>query len=189
VKEKNVELISFIRIIVNAFDYLAKSNGIELSYKPDVTTLFVSIDTIKLERVLYNLISNALKFTKEGGRVEVILNYNKSAGVFYIMINDTGIGINEQNRNKVFEKFYQEGKVANTQGLGLGLYTAKKFIHLMGGDINVDSAPEKGTTITINLPAKIAETVEPVFEDKEDTDTNNCLLFYWLRTMINCGII
>ncbi len=173
VKEKNVELISFIRIIVNAFDYLAKSNGIELSYKPNITTLFVSIDTIKLERVLYNLISNALKFTKEGGRVEVILTYNKLTGIFYIMIIDTGIGINEQNRNRVFEKFYQEGKVANKQGLGLGLYTARKFIHLMGGEINVDSAPEKGTTITIDLPAKITETIEPVFEDKENTDTNN----------------
>jgi signal transduction histidine kinase/ligand-binding sensor domain-containing protein/DNA-binding response OmpR family regulator len=172
IKEKNVELISFIRIIVNAFDYLAKSNGIELSYKPDITSLFVSIDTIKLERVLYNLISNALKFTKEGGKVEVILTYNEQTDVFYIKINDTGIGINEQNHNRVFEKFYQEGKVVKSQGFGLGLYTARKFIRLMGGDINIDSIPEKGTTITIDLPAKITETIDSVSEDKEDVNTN-----------------
>lgn len=173
IKEKNVELVSFIQIIVNAFDYLAKSNGVKLSYKPDISRLFVSIDTIKLERILYNLISNALKFTKEEGDIDVLLNYDGLSDIFYLKVCDTGIGIDAQNQDKVFEKFYQEEKDNNSQGLGLGLYTTRKFIHMMGGGIEIKSAPLRGTTITINLPAKKIEESEPLQEEKEYTDGDN----------------
>ena len=135
--------------------------------------MFVSIDTIKLERILYNLISNALKFTKEEGDIDVLLNYDGLSDIFYLKVCDTGIGIDAQNQDKVFEKFYQEEKDNNSQGLGLGLYTTRKFIHMMGGGIEIKSAPLRGTTITINLPAKKIEESEPLQEEKEYTDGDN----------------
>jgi len=165
IKEKSVEMVSFIRIIVNAFDYLAKSNNINLTYHSGVSELNASVDTIKLERILYNIISNALKFTKEGGKIEVVLSYDEQSNVFYITVKDNGIGIEQQNQRRVFEKFYQEDKTNSSQGLGLGLYTTRKFLHLMNGDITIESVREEGTTVTINLPAKKTDSVEvPVQE-------------------------
>lgn len=157
IKEKNVELVSFILIVVNAFDYLAKSSQIELMYHPEIEQLHVSIDTIKLERILYNLIGNALKFTKEGGKVHVGLAYAPSANDLKIEIKDTGVGVSAQNQSKVFEKYFREGSHLKTKGLGLGLYTSKKFVRMMGGDIVLASEAEKGTTVTIHLPGKLSE--------------------------------
>lgn len=173
IKEKSVELASFIRIVINAFDYLAKSREIKLAYNTDVEKLFVSVDAIKLERILYNVISNAIKFNKEGGNVNVKLEYPTSTNFFKIIIKDTGVGVSEQNRNKVFEKYYREGKNVKTQGLGLGLYTSRKFALMMGGDIALNSESEKGATITITLPAKLTENLEPDGNEREDFETDS----------------
>jgi Signal transduction histidine kinase len=169
VKEKTVELVAFIRIIVNAFDYLAKSGGISLSYHSEVSSLAVVIDTVKLERILYNLISNALKFTGEGGTVDIILSYTESSKYFSIQVKDTGIGIEYQNQSKIFEKFYREDESNNSRGLGLGLYTTRKFLQVMGGDITIDSVPRKGTAITVTFPARQVE----IIPDKEEQGTDN----------------
>lgn len=172
IKEKNIELVSFVYIIVNAFDYLAKSNKIKLSYHSSISDLYISIDNIKLERILYNLISNALKFTKEGGEVDVLLSYDVVAGIFYLKVKDTGIGVSRQNKEKVFEKFYREEKNGDSQGLGLGLYTTRKFLHMMGGEVNIESIPEKGTVFTINLPAKMIDRPKPALDIKDNIDTD-----------------
>ena len=169
VKEKPVELVAFIRIIVNAFDYLAKSSGIDLSYHSEVSNLVVVIDTIKLERILYNLISNALKFTKEGGTVEVVLSCTKSSEYFSIQVKDTGIVNKHQNKSKVFEKFYREDESNNSCGLGLGLYTTRKFLQVMGGDVTIDSVVGRGTTIIVTLPAKRVE----IMPEKEESDIDS----------------
>ncbi|SHE99499.1 Signal transduction histidine kinase [Dysgonomonas macrotermitis] len=172
IKEKNIELVSFVNIIVNAFDYLAKSDKIKLSYHSAIPNLYISIDSIKLERILYNLISNALKFTKEEGEVDVLLDYDEVAEVFYLKVKDTGIGIRQQNQEKVFEKFYREDKDSDTQGLGLGLYSTRKFLHMMGGEVHIESIPEKGTAFTINLPAKRINEPKPILDIKETVDTD-----------------
>lgn len=169
VKEKPVELVAFTRIIVNAFDYLARSSGIELSYHSEVSNLVVVIDTVKLERILYNLISNALKFTNEGGTVEVVLSCTESSEYFSIQVKDTGIGIEYQNQPKVFEKFYREDESNNSRGLGLGLYTARKFLQVMGGDVVIDSVVGKGTAIMVTFPAKRVDEIS----EKEEPDIDN----------------
>lgn len=169
VKEKPVELVAFVRIIVNDFDYLAKSSGIGLSYRSDVPNLVVVIDTIKLERILYNLISNALKFTKEGGMVDIILSYAESSQYFSIQIKDTGIGIGYENQSKIFEKFYRENEGNNSRGLGLGLYTTRKFLQVMGGDVAIQSVPQKGTTITVTF---LANRIE-IAPDREELGADN----------------
>lgn len=172
IKEKDVELVSFVQIIVDAFEYLAKSNLLELSFRSDAPKLYISIDTIKLERVLYNLISNALKFTKEDGTVQVLLLYDEASEYFHLKIKDNGIGINPENREKVFEKFYQEERENNSEGLGLGLYTTRKFVQMMGGEVHIELEQQVGTTITLSLPAKKAKEAL-LLPEKEEYDAEN----------------
>jgi len=173
IKEKTVELVSFIRIIVNAFDYLAKSNNITLSYHSDVYNFPVSVDTIKLERILYNLVSNALKYTKKGGKVEVILVYDEPSDIFSIAVKDNGIGIDLQSQGKIFEKFYQVDKSDDSLGLGLGLYTTRKFLQMMEGNVAIDSLLQRGTTITISLPAKRVKEMDIIASEEEGLDSDS----------------
>ena len=170
IKERNVELVSFVQIITNAFDYLAKSNEIELTYNYNIPQLYALIDAIKLERILYNLISNAFKFTKKEGKINISFNYDESQNVFNLKISDTGVGIEKKNQEKVFDKFYQEKKGKTSAGLGLGLYTTRKFVHMMGGDMSLQSEPQNGTTITITFPVKKAEQAVAVSDKDKDND-------------------
>ena len=172
IKERNIEIVSFIKIITNAFDYLAKSNEISLSFNSNIPGLLTSIDTIKLERVLYNLISNAFKFTKKGGEVNISLNYDEPREVLSIGISDTGVGIEKKNQKHVFDKFYQEKRSTTSVGLGLGLYTTRKFVHMMGGDMDLQSTPLIGTTITITLPVKKIENTETNSDKNKNYDEN-----------------
>jgi len=168
IKEKTVELVSFCRIVVNAFDYFAKSKNITLDFTSAIGELTVSVDTVKLERIIYNLLSNALKYTSDSGEVHVSLEFeNKDS--FILKIVDTGIGIDSRNLTKVFDKFYQ-GTVmggGNTGGLGLGLYIVRTFVDMLGGHIHIDSEPGKGTAISVNLPAKRVEE-QMITDDKAE---------------------
>lgn len=164
-KEKQIEVVSFIRIITNAFEYLAGSRNIDLSFRSEIPALSILIDNIKLERIVYNLLSNAIKFTPDGGKISVEIKHS-GENMLSISITDTGPGIEERNREKVFEKFYRESKYIQdekSKGLGLGLYIVRQFVSLLNGEIEVDSAKEKGTRITICLRPNIVEEV-PVSE-------------------------
>jgi signal transduction histidine kinase/ligand-binding sensor domain-containing protein/DNA-binding response OmpR family regulator len=152
IKEKQVELVSFCRVIVNAFDYLAKSKQISLSYQPKIMELTIFFDTVKLERVLYNLLSNSIKFTPEGGSINVLLD-RKDEEKFMLRIADTGAGIDSKNLSKVFNKFYQEAKYRNNmQGLGLGLYIVRNFVDRLGGELDIQSKQGAGTDINVTFP-------------------------------------
>lgn len=161
IKEKQVELVSFTQIIVNAFDYMVKSNRIEMHYESNVSTLYVMIDSIKLERILYNLISNSLKYTDPEGSILVSLTYSSNSQEVRLEVQDTGVGIEQENQDKIFEKFYRENKTETKKGLGLGLYTVRKFVNLMGGEIEIESKTSEGTKVSITLPIK---QVEPMPE-------------------------
>ena len=156
IKEKAVELVSFCRIIVNVFDYLAKSKNITLDFiSGDADELNVWVDTVKLERIIYNLLSNALKFTPDGGKVQVSLEVENEEK-FVLKIADTGAGIIPRDLPKVFDKFYQGAlsKEENSGGLGLGLFIVRNFAEMMGGYVGIESETETGTTITVCLPIK-----------------------------------
>jgi signal transduction histidine kinase len=118
---------------------------------PPITT-----DVAKLNAILQNLLGNACKFTLEGGievRVANLSNLNR----LEFSVADTGIGIEENEREKIFEEFYQgrEAQATNRTGVGLGLSIVKKYLSLMQGEIRVDSRLGKGTTFTFTLPYSI----------------------------------
>jgi signal transduction histidine kinase len=112
-------------------------------------------DERKIKQILLNLLSNAVKFTPEGGRID--LKARQSDGEVAISVSDTGIGIAPKDQAKIFEEFRQVGSdyAHKTEGTGLGLTLAKKFVELHGGKIWVTSEVGKGSTFTFTLPEKL----------------------------------
>ena len=118
----------------------------------------VAVDPGKLERIFFNLMSNAFKFTPVNGLITVEVSL--TAGKFTLRVADTGHGMDTETLHHVFERFYQAEKV-EPQGSGIGLALVKAFVDLHEGDISVESAPGKGTVFTILIPEKHLE-MQPV---------------------------
>ena len=115
----------------------------------------VQADERKVKQVLLNLLSNALKFTPEGGRIDVRAGVRD--GCAEISVTDTGVGIAPEDLQAVFEEFRQVGAtVKKTEGTGLGLAISRRFVELHGGSIRVDSKPGKGSAFTFTLPMQQA---------------------------------
>lgn len=111
-------------------------------------------DKAGIERVILNIISNSVKYTPEGGRVDIYVGYVHNDA--YIKVKDTGIGIPKESLNKVFERFYRVDKARSRQigGTGLGLPIAKEIIEQNNGSITLNSELNKGTEVTIRIPVK-----------------------------------
>lgn len=113
----------------------------------------ICADRTRFKQILYNLLSNAVKFTPEDGRVWVEAGMEN--GSVWIAVNDTGIGIESEEHRAIFAEFYQVGATTKgvKEGTGLGLAITKKLIELHGGQIRVESEPDKGSRFTFTLPA------------------------------------
>lgn len=147
------DIVSFTQEIVDSFRYIAVRKNIQLLYSSKFSSYLTQFDKDKLERILINLISNAIKFTNDGGSVTFNILENADNGI-KITVSDTGIGLPKELQEKVFERFYQvpnQGDILN-QGSGIGLSIAQEFVHLHGGEIKLNSEEGKGTTFTITLP-------------------------------------
>jgi signal transduction histidine kinase/putative methionine-R-sulfoxide reductase with GAF domain len=130
----------------------AQRRGIALASDIDTQLGTVRADERKVKQVLLNLLSNALKFTPEGGRVDV--RARTRDGVREISVVDTGVGIAPEDLDAVFEEFRQVGaSKKKAEGTGLGLAISRKFIELHGGRLWVESEPGRGATFTFTLPA------------------------------------
>ncbi len=124
-----------------------ESKGIEIVCELDE----VEIYSVKgyLEIVFNNLVSNAVKFTDDGGRVAVTLK--KTQDIVTVRVTDTGCGISPQTGKRIFDKFYQGDTSHSREGNGLGLALVKKVVDLLGGKISVESEPGKGSAFTVEL--------------------------------------
>lgn len=127
----------------------------------------LTFDTIKLRLALSNIIENAVNYTSSGGTVTVSARRNNN--VVEIVVTDTGVGIPDAERKRLFTKFFRGSNVMRmqTNGSGLGLFLAKNIVLSHGGDIRIDSTEGKGTTVTITLPVseKAIPSRERVFEE------------------------
>ena len=103
-----------------------------------------------LYHVWMNLFSNAIKFTLEGGTVTVKCHTANDA--VFVAVSDNGIGMDENTKNHIFEKFYQGDSSHATAGNGLGLSLVKRIVEMMEGRISVESSPDKGSTFIVSLP-------------------------------------
>lgn len=152
------DLLSFLLETKESFASLASSRHIEFSIVCPEKQMKVWFDRDKMDKVLFNILSNAFKFTSDGGQITILVNKvvpllpGIHSEEVKIEIKDTGIGIAEKHLNRIFDRFYQAGKSHAVKGTGLGLNLSKEFIEMHRGRISVESTEGKGTSFIIYLP-------------------------------------
>ncbi len=154
-------IISFIESITASFNDISDQKQIKLAFNTEISELNAWFDKDKLEKIIFNLLSNAFKFTHSGGMINVNVSYEEgslslnstgSPQRLVIQVKDTGIGIPSDKIDKLFTYFYQVNSTDDDQGTGLGLALVKEFVKLHNGEIIVESNEGKGSCFTILLP-------------------------------------
>lgn len=171
---KQEDLVSLIKYLVNSFSSMAQQSHVELSFVCDVESLVMDLDRERLKSVLSNLLSNAMKATKEDGRVEIKLQNLKigSSSLARITIEDDGIGIDSKDLPHIFDRYYQVDR-SSASGTGIGLALVRELVSLMKGEISVDSN-NQGTIFSVELPiARQAPMPDKEFATGVIEDTNN----------------
>ncbi len=151
------DFVEKIKTIIAAFNYKAEQKSISLKFKSSHEKYMGYFDGDKLEKIVYNLLSNAFKYTLEMGNVWVIMNIHdndKNSGYFSLKIKDDGVGIEEKNIHKIFSRFYQVNnkEIKDHSGTGIGLSLVKGLVNIYHGEIEVTSELNKGTEFNIKLP-------------------------------------
>jgi signal transduction histidine kinase/ligand-binding sensor domain-containing protein/DNA-binding response OmpR family regulator len=157
------DIILFIKDVCSSFTDLAEQNHIGYLFDSEINVLITKFDHEKIERVLFNLLSNSFKFTSPGGHISVFLTVSTATDPLEneqqleIKIMDTGIGIAKDKQEKIFERFFQDNLPEGllNQGSGIGLSISREFVKMHGGDIYLESEPGDGSCFTICLPVGI----------------------------------
>src|SRR5438132_6211193 len=157
VKREPLELSDFLKGLASAARQVADDKRIRLETWVAPELVSVLADRDKLEKILLNLLFNALKFTPAGGRVD--LRAEKQGDEFVLLVKDTGMGISQKNLPHVFDRFWQADGSARRkyQGVGIGLALVKELTEVQGGTVSVESEEGKGTTFTVRFPCEKAE--------------------------------
>lgn len=149
-----VDLLELTRQVVSELEPLARGKGLQLNFASTEKVVMIEADDNQLERVIRNLVDNAIKYTPQGG-IKVSVTTNREAsphGEALLQVADTGIGLTKEQRDKLFERFYRADPSHNIPGTGLGLSIAKEITKRHNGDIAVESMPGQGSTFTVYLP-------------------------------------
>lgn len=164
------DLVSYVRNATTAFADMSQSKDIKLSFVSNVEELYTLFDPSKMERIVFNLLSNAFKFTPHGGHIGVSVAYDKEAPLpIRIEVTDTGIGIEQKELENIFKPFYQvesNGRTINI-GTGIGLAVIHDFVALHRGEIHVESEVGKGSAFIIELPLDSGESPAKNIEPAE----------------------
>ena len=153
-KEDNVDIVYLVEETALTMRNYIKERGIELIIDPEIEEKYISCDPNEIERCIVNIIGNAIKFTPEGGRIEVFIEDNDNS--VSISIKDTGIGISEEDQKFIFNRFEQgrNGNCTKVSSSGIGLTLVKYIVKLHNGSIELESKLEEGTKVTIKLPCR-----------------------------------
>ena len=166
-----------LRDIINTVSSIARGymENRDLNFcvsREELKTPYVMADELRIREVLLNIISNAVKFTKDGGTISFVAENCPGNDEHHVIvryrISDTGIGMSEEFQSRIFDEFTQENDGARTsyKGTGLGMAIVKKYVDLMGGKIEVSSRQGIGSTFTVEIPLRIAEQVLTEKEEK-----------------------
>lgn len=160
-------IIKFIEESVHSFSDLSEKKNIALTFHTDIEVMHASFDMDKLEKILFNLLSNAFKFTPENGNIAVEVSCAPSDDMsvlsndkkLIIKVKDDGIGVPKENQERIFERFFRNDmpKSFVNQGSGIGLSITKEFVRIHGGEIMVESEVNKGSCFIVMLPLKTVE--------------------------------
>ena len=172
------DIVRFANDIADSFNFEALERKIDYTFISNENRFLVWFDKDKLDKILYNLIANAFKFTPEGGKITILIHVNEVSltnnlpGTIEITVEDNGIGISQESLSKVFERFYQADTSSKNQGTGLGLALTKELVELHQGKIHVESNPSIGTRFSVILPLG-KDHLENYQLSKKDTTYNN----------------
>lgn len=164
---RRTDIVSFTRNIVLTFESLAKQQEMSLIFAATMNELTMWLDENALEKSLCNLISNAIKYTKRKGNIEVDVSFSADNEYVEISVADSGIGIETDKLSRIFNRFYQLGGNSDSyeKGFGIGLSLTKNLIELHKGTIMVNSEVNKGSVFKISLPLN-----EDVYSATEKAD-------------------
>ena len=157
IKLNNYDIVKLIREITFSVQRYAEAKGIDLVFDSLLPSKIIACDPDMIERIILNLISNAIKFTAKDGTIKISINEYEDKLI--ISVKDTGTGIPKDKLNDIFDRFKKadDNNNLNKEGTGIGLYLVKAFVNAHGGDISVSSESMKGTEFIINIPVTIIE--------------------------------
>lgn len=166
------DLVHFMQDLVGSFHELSENKNIDLRLVTDLKELNIEFDRDKMEKIMFNLLSNAFKFTPNNGLVIVqieLQNESSTDQQLMIRVKDNGIGIEQEQAEKIFDRFYQSGNSQQVaeKGTGIGLSLVREYVQLHGGTIQLESAPGVGSNFTITMPVLLEEHHEEI--KKEET--------------------
>lgn len=165
-KNERFDVIQYTNYTVESLSTLASERGIELKTETDLDELFVEMDKQKVDLIVHNLLSNALKFTDKGGAVFVQVSKEIESVIF--SVRDSGIGIKREELDQIFNRFFQTDLENHRyEGTGIGLALTNELVHLLNGNIHVESEFGSGSTFTVELPCVFIGP-EIVVEQKTD---------------------
>ena len=164
------DIIAFIKYCLESFHSLAAGKSIQIQFEPGKQEIIMDYDPDKIAHIISNLVTNAIKFTPEGGEIVVIakeIRNNKDQRIFELRVSDTGIGISDEDINNIFNRFYQVDGMhtRHSEGTGIGLSLVSELVRLMKGNITVTSKINEGSEFVVQLPvtnrAALFEEVYP----------------------------
>ena len=168
-------VIKFIKEIAENFKSYSENKGIHLKFRSSTEKFNTVFDKDKLDKIIYNLLSNALKFTPKGGEVLLKLEMEEqektSEGFkgLKIIVEDSGIGISQENKEHIFDRFFKvDHPEGNSSGSGIGLSIVQEYVNLYKGDISVESELGKGTRFEIRIPLQDLDDEKGNVEIKEE---------------------
>ncbi|CAM3366645.1 hypothetical protein FLLO111716_06520 [Flavobacterium longum] len=171
-KSDDADRIGTDQIYINAFvagiiaNFQGNSFFTRIVFTTDISdNTFVKSDRSKLEKILNNLIGNALKYAKESPKIDVSVRYDE--GQLRISVKDAGPGIPEHEKDKVFERFYQAESNRDSGGYGIGLSMSKALAVKLGGDITLETAEGQGCVFTISIPVERYQVKKSISEDHD----------------------
>lgn len=169
-EKKNYEVISLIENLVGSISELCRKKEIDLVFDTDIEELFLYCDGYKIERVLMNILSNAVKFTPNRG--SIFVDVTQCEENISIRVKDTGIGmeLSDKSEEQMFDRFSMEkgNQKINGQGCGIGLFIVKSIVTKHDGTVEVRSKREKGTQFTIKLPKVFHDSSPKVIVHQDD---------------------
>lgn len=147
---KTADLVTIVRDTVTSFRMMAESQGINLDVDCQSSHLMFDFDESKVVKVLTNLLSNAFKFTPKGG--DILVRLNTSGGIARVEVCDTGTGVADKDKRRIFDRFYQAKD--SPAGSGIGLHVAYEFVVLHGGELTVSDNEPQGSIFAFTLPVR-----------------------------------
>ena len=160
------DIAAFVKNAAESFQPLVKKRKIHFSFLCDPESMIGYFDMDKLDKILYNLLSNAAKYNKEDGFIQVSLSYDETDKDFVLLkIKDNGKGISKEKQKNLFKRFYEgDYRKFNTIGTGIGLSLTKDLVELHEGTISVESEVDHGTEFMVRIP------IERSYYDEEQID-------------------